>query len=88
MEYIPLFLDLTLQSTLDTYIVVSGGLWNFYTANVYGGLRGICRFSLQYYLWKKGCKNHKETLYSSEGKIMYVVGKPCNIYRLRGNPIL
>ena len=30
---------------------------------------------------EKGCKNHRETLYSSKGKIVYVVGKPCNIYR-------
>jgi hypothetical protein len=37
---------------------------------------------------KQGCKNHRETLYSSEGKIVYVVWKPCNIYRLRGNPII
>ena len=35
---------------------------------------------------EKGCKNHKETLYSSKGKIVYVVGKPCNIYRLQGKP--
>ena len=37
---------------------------------------------------EEGCKNHKETLYSSKGKIVYVVGKPRNIYRLRGNPIV
>ena len=37
---------------------------------------------------EKGCENHKNTLYSSKGKIVYVVGKPCNIYRLRGNPIV
>ena len=37
---------------------------------------------------EKVCKNHKETLYSSKEKIVYVVGKPCNIYRLRGNPIV
>ena len=37
------------------YIVVSGGLWNSYTANVYGGLRGVCRFSLQY-LWKRAVR--------------------------------
>ena len=37
---------------------------------------------------KKGCKNHRETLYSSKGKIVYEVGKPCNIYRLWGNPIV
>ena len=30
--------------------------------------------------------NHRETLYSSKGKIVYVVGKPCNIYKLRGKP--
>ena len=35
-----------------------------------------------------GCKNHRETLYSSKGKVAYVMGKPCNIYRLRGNPIV
>ena len=46
-----------------------------YTANVYRDLRGSCRFFLQ-----KGCKNHRETLYSSKGKIVYVVGIPCNIY--------
>ena len=33
---------------------------------------------------EKGSKNHKETLYSSKGKIVYVVGKPCIIYRLQG----
>ena len=32
---------------------------------------------------EKGCKNH-----TSKGKILYVVGKPCNICRLRGNPIV
>ena len=37
---------------------------------------------------EKGCKNHRKTLYSSKRKIVYVVGKPCNIYRLRGNPIV
>ena len=37
---------------------------------------------------EKGCKNHRETLYSSKGKIVYEVGKPCNIYRLWGNPIV
>ena len=37
---------------------------------------------------EKGCKNHRETLYSSKGKIVYVVGKPCNINRLRGNSIV
>ena len=35
---------------------------------------------------EKGCKNHRETLYSSKGKVAYVVRKPCNIYRLRGKP--
>ena len=30
----------------------------------------------------------KETLYSSKGKIVYAVGKPCNIHRLGGNPIV
>ena len=27
-----------------------------------------------------------DPLYSSKGKIVYVVGKPCNIYRLRWKP--
>ena len=27
---------------------------------------------------EEGCKNHKETLYSSKGKIVYLVGKPYN----------
>ena len=35
---------------------------------------------------EKGCKNHRETLYFSKGKIVYFVGKPFNIYRLRGKP--
>ena len=37
---------------------------------------------------EKGCKNHRKTLYSSKGKIVYIVEKPCNIYRLRGNPMI
>ena len=38
---------------------------------------------------EKGCKNHRKTLYSSKGKIVYVVGKPCNIYRLQlENPMI
>ena len=28
---------------------------------------------------EKGCKNHRESLYSSQGNVVYVVGKPCNI---------
>ena len=47
-----------------------------YTANVYRDLEGSHRFFL----------HHRETLYSSKGKIVYVVGKPCNIYKLRGKP--
>ena len=39
-------------------------------------------------IYGKGCKNHRETLYSSKGKILYVLGKRCNIYRLQGNPIV
>ena len=57
-----------------------------YTAHVYGGLRGVCRFSLQY-LWKRAVRiTEKPYTYSSKGKIVYVVGKPCHIYRLRGKP--
>jgi hypothetical protein len=37
---------------------------------------------------EKGCKNHRETHTPLKGKIVYVVGKPCNIYRLQGNPII
>ena len=37
-------------------------------------------------IYGKGSKNRRETLYSSKGKIVYVVGKPCNIYRLWGKP--
>ena len=36
----------------------------------------------------KRSKNPKETLYSSKGRIVYVVGNPCSIYRLQGNPIV
>ena len=46
-----------------------------------GTLQGKSAISME-----KGCKNHRETLYSSKGKIFYGVGKPCNIYRLRGKP--
>ena len=31
---------------------------------------------------EKGCKNHRETLYSSKGKIVYIVGKPHDNYRI------
>ena len=39
-------------------------------------LRGPFRENL-HYLWKRAVRNP-----------MYVVDKPCNIYRLRGNPML
>ena len=48
-----------------------------------GCLQGFPAISME-----NGYTNHRETLYSSKGKIVYVVGKPCNIYRLRGNPII
>jgi hypothetical protein len=35
---------------------------------------------------EKCWKNHRETLYSSKGKILHVMGKLCNIYRLQGKP--
>ena len=45
-----------------------------YTANVYGGLQDVHRFSLQYW-WKRDVlKNLRETLYFSKWKIIYVVG--------------
>ena len=37
---------------------------------------------------EKGCKNHRETPCFSKEKIMHVVGKPFNIYRLLGNPMM
>ena len=62
-----------------------GLLVTFYTANFFRGLRGLQVFPA--ISMEKGCKNHRETLlYSLKGKI--VVGKPCNIYRLLGNPIV
>ena len=48
---------------------------------IYGVPVGFSAISME-----KGCKNHKEAVYSSKGKIVYVVGKPCNIYRLQGKP--
>ena len=45
----------------------------------------VCRFFTTKSM-KKGCKNHRETLYPSKGKIVYVVGKSSNIYKLRGKP--
>ena len=56
-----------------------------YTANVYRDLRGVHRFSLQYLL-KKAVRITEKPYNSSKGKIVYVVGKPCNMYRLRGKP--
>ena len=52
-----------------------------YTANVYRDLQGSCRF-----FSAKGSKNHRETLYSSKGKIVYVIGNPCNIQRFKASP--
>ena len=46
-----------------------------------GCLQGFPAISM-----KNGYTNHRETLYSSKGKIVYVVGKPCKIYRMRGKP--
>ena len=51
-----------------------------YTVSIYRGLGGVHRFSLQYLSMEEGCKNYKETLYSSKGHIVIVVGNPCNIY--------
>ena len=44
---------------------------------VYGVSVGFLAISME-----KGCKKHRETLYSSEGKIVYVVGKPFEDYRV------
>ena len=35
---------------------------------------------------EKGCKNYRETLDSSKGKIVYAAGKACDIYKLGGKP--
>ena len=50
---------------------------------IYGGPIDFCAVSME-----KGCMNHKETLCSSMGNILYVVGNSWNIYRLLGNPIV
>ena len=50
------------------------------------GCATVCTKS-EVMLMEEGCKNHREkTLYSSKEKVVYVVRKPCNIYRLEGNP--
>ena len=55
--------------------------WYTYTANVNRNLRGSHRFFLQY-LWKRAVRI-TEKLYTPQN-ILYVVVKPCNIYRLQG----
>ena len=54
---------------------------------MFTGIYGVpIGFFLQY-LWKRaGLLESQETLYSSKRKFLYVVGKPCNIYRLWGKP--
>ena len=47
------------------------------------GIYGVPSISME-----KGGKNHRETLYSSKAKIACVVGKPGDIYKLQGNPIV
>ena len=58
------------------------------TLQMFIGHYGGCLQVFRGISMENGCKNHKETLYSSKGKIVYVVGKPCNIYRLLGNPMI
>ena len=58
---------------------------NEFTVNVYKGLWGVQRFSLQY-LWKMTVRTTKKHYTLPKGKILYVVGKPCNICRLREYP--
>ena len=43
----------------------------------------FCRISME-----KGCKNHRETLYSSKGKIVYVAGNPVISIDCRENPMI
>ena len=49
-------------STLSTLQMFTG---------VYGVSIGFPAISME-----EGCKNHREILYSSKGKIVYVLGKP------------
>ena len=57
-----------------------------YTANVYGGLGGVCRFSMQY-LWIKVRTTEKP--YTPPGERLCMLwGNPIFIYRLQGNPIV
>ena len=51
---------------------------NEFTVNVYKGLWGVQRFSLQY-LWKMTVRTTKKHYTLPKGKILYVVGKPCNM---------
>ena len=57
-----------------------------YTVSIYRGLGGVHRFSLQYLSMEEGCKNYKETLYSSKGSIslqsVNITGIPYNIYNI------
>ena len=56
----------------------------FYNANDYGA----CQQVFPAISREKGCNNHRENLYSSKGKIVYVEGKPCNIYRLQAKILM
>ena len=53
------------------------------TANVHRGFTGFPSFFPAISM-KEGCKNHRETLYSSKGKIVYVVGKPYYYLQIAG----
>ena len=52
-----------------------------YTANVYRDLRGSHRF-FSVISMEKGWRDSQRNLYFSKGKIVYVVGKPYDNYRI------
>ena len=52
-----------------------------------GDLRDSLRFSLQY-LWKRAVRITEKPYIPQREILCMLVGKPCNIYRLQGNPIV
>ena len=58
-----------------------------YTANVYRGLRGVCRFSLQY-LWKRAVRITEKPYTLQRERLCMLWGNPV-IFRYCGeNPII
>ena len=81
LKYQKLFKTMMRSRFQDMYLRAhKTALLNFISTHcegvgITGSLQGKPALSME-----KGCKNHKEPL------SIYVVDKPCNIYRLRGNP--